>query len=359
MTAGSGVASVLFTGYAPVHFVCFHPIFDALSRSPRYTVHVSGGLETSGPDGPVYDARGLYDRFRLPDGAVLDTVEIAERSFDLVFSASTRFIAPRESGRTIQIFHGLSFRNRAARAENAGYDAYFLLGPYQRKLFARLGIFAEDDSRLHSIGFPKTDRLVGDRVDRRATLRDLGLSGARPIVLYAPTGATGNSLETVGERLIRAIVAMGTVDLLVKPHDHPKSRLDWLSRLAAGEGDRMRIVRDADIVPSLALADVLVTDASSAANEFTLRDLPIVFIDVPELLERAQREDGRLDLDTWGRRGGIIVSTPGEAVAAIEASLESPSALSEIRRAMRDDLFYNQGSATQAALEWIGEASRG
>lgn len=42
-----------------------------------------------------------------------------------------------------------------------------------------------------------------------------------------------------------------------------------------------------DILPTLFLADLLISDASSVANEYTLLDRPIVFLDVPEMIEAA------------------------------------------------------------------------
>lgn len=350
-----GKVEILFTGYAPVHFVCFRPIFAALAVDPKFGVHVSGGLERKTENGISYDTPGLYDRFALPPAVVLSMDEIADRSFDLLFSACTRKIVPRSVSRCVQIFHGMSIRNRAVRTEATGYDDYFVLGPFQRRLFETLCILPADDPKLHSIGFPKTDVLVDGSIDRERVISQHGFRGDRPVVLYAPTGAIGNSLETLGCRLIRAIAAMASVDLLVKPHDHPKDGVDWFDRLAPLENDHVRLIRDPDIVPYLATADLLVTDASSTANEFTLRDRPIVYIDVPELLARAAAEDGRLDLATWGRRGGTVVSTPAEAVAAIDAGLSDPSLGSQVRRAIRDDLFYNPGAATCAAVDWIAE----
>lgn len=60
------------------------------------------------------------------------------------------------------------------------------------------------------------------------------------------------------------------------------------------------------------ITDVLVTDASSVANELVLCVRPIVFLDVPELLAAAE-DDPRLDLKTWGRKAGETVRAPQQA----------------------------------------------
>ena len=100
-------------------------------------------------------------------------------------------------------------------------------------------------------------------------------------------------------------------------------------------------------------ADLLITDASSVANEYTLLNRLIVYLDVPELI-RASREKGAMvDLDSWGRRGGLVVQRPGEVEPAVAASLAEPDRLSAIRSAIAQNLFYNPGCATQAVVAWF------
>src|SRR6185503_19724558 len=105
-----------------------------------------------------------------------------------------------------------------------------------------------------------------------------------PTILFAPTGEKRNALEVHGVAAIRAIRATRRYNLLVKPHDHPKRAIDWFSELAKLEDERTRLVRGLDVVPFLKAADLLITDASSVAFEYTLVDRPIIFLDVPRML---------------------------------------------------------------------------
>jgi hypothetical protein len=348
------VTRILFTGYAHVHFVCFQPLFNELREESNVEVLVSGGLRRTDDAGlREHDTQALYAPFSVPAEAIVDAGNLAELDVDILFCANTKPIKPRSFEQSIQLFHGLSFRNRAIRPENAVHDHYFMLGPYMRRGFEQRGILQPDDPRVARIGFPKTDRLLDGTLDRDDILRELGFSGARPIVFYAPTGAHGNSLETSGEELIERLVATDSYDLIVKPHDHPKAAIDWYQRLAPLEGEHLRLLRTPDAIPSLFVSDLLISDASSIANEYLLLDRPIVFLDVPELLAAAAREDDRLDLGTWGRSGGVVVPDPAAAVGAVAARLSHPHAQSETRRAIAGDLFYNPGTATQAALRWL------
>lgn len=349
---------ILFTGYAPVHFVCFRPLFDALRRDPGTEVLVSGGVRSVAGEGPRHDTAAMYDSFDLPEGAVVDAADLPDLDVDVLVSASTKPIKPRSYQQGVQIFHGLSFRNRAIRSQNAGYDHYLLLGPYMRRTFERRGIMTPDDPRAAEVGFPKTDRLVDGSLDRATVLRELGFSGDRPVVMFAPTGAHGNAMEVYGEQLVKQLTASGDYDLLVKPHDHPKAPINWSERLAPLEDEHMRLLRSYDSVPALLASDVLISDASSIANEWLLLDRPLIFMDVPILLASAAAEDDRLDLDTWGRKGGTVVADVAEAERAVADALAQPDAQSEMRRTIAADLFYNPGTATAAALARFREAVR-
>lgn len=348
---------VLFTGYAPVHFACFRPLYEALLAQPGVDVTVSGGLRSRDheDDEWSYDADALYRPFPLSHASVLAVDEIRQREFDVLFCANTKPITPAAHHRAIQIFHGLSFRNRSVRARNLDYDNCFTVGPYMAR---RFGEFGPDSAngRLVPVGFPKTDRLLDGSLDRSAIQRSLGFDGARPVVLYAPTGAHDNSLETMGEELIARLSAQDRYDVIVKPHDHPKKPIDWFARLAPFEGDHLRVAREPDVIPLMLASDLLISDASSVATEFALLDRPIVFLDVPELLAAAAATDDRLDLATWGRRGGRIAADCDEALEAIADELAEPDErLADVRRALRDDCFYNPGAATDAAMAWLGE----
>jgi hypothetical protein len=349
---------ILFTGYAPVHFLCFRPLYERLMATSGVDVSLSGGTRTKSPyavDGYLYDHEDMYGRFALPHGSVRPISSLNGADYDVLFSANTRRIEPRHVGTRIQIFHGMSFRNRAIRPETEGADFYFLLGPNMRRGFERAGLLSPGDPRAVEIGFPKTDRLLDGSLDRAEMLARHGISGDRPVVLYAPTGEHHNSLETMGEELIFRLAAVDRYDLLVKPHDHPHADIDWWSRLAPLESEHVRVVREPDVIRTLSITDLLLTDASSVANEFALLDRPIVFIDVPELLELTLRKGALLDLETWGRKGGVVVPDVPTAIEAVEAGLISPDGRSRIRRALVDDLFFNPGTATSAAMRWLEE----
>src|SRR3954454_24823057 len=188
--------SVLFTGYAPVHYACFRPLHEALARESGIEVRLAAGTRPKLDLGTyAYDPQAMFGPFGVNEDEVLTVEEIAELDVDVLFCANTKAIRPRSARRTIEIFHGMSFRNLAVREENSGKDAYFVLGPYMRRAFAERDLLPVGDPRAVPVGFPKTDRLLDGSLDRDALLAAEGLSGGGPVGLVAPTGAPGTALE--------------------------------------------------------------------------------------------------------------------------------------------------------------------
>jgi len=89
-------------------------------------------------------------------------------------------------------------------------------------------------------------------------------------------------------------------------------------------------------------------------NEYALLDRPIVFLDTPTLLQQARdARHSMLDLDTWGRNGGVVAKGAGDIAACVAESLADPGRYSAARRNIADNLFFNRGCATKAALAWL------
>lgn len=346
---------VVFTGYAPVHFVCFRPLYDRLIKHPDVEVCLSGGLQIKHDKGIGYDLEGLYSQFKLENANLMSVDKLRQSTFDILFAANTKMIAPAHVDTRIQIFHGVSFRNKAVRPENMTADYFFITGPYMRQRFKDAGLMEDLDPRALEIGFLKTDALIDGSLNRKNILTEYGFDGMRPVILYAPTGQKYNSMETMGEAVLQELSACDKYDILVKLHDHPKNTdINWAERITLMSNAHLQLVNDLNVIRSLYVADMLITDASSVSSEYSILDRPMIFLHVPKLLARAkQAKNSMLDKDTWGRRGGTIVRKPEDIMQAVTFAFDNPKDKSDIRRAMATDLFYNQGQATDKAFAWF------
>ncbi len=339
---------ILFAGYAPVHFLCFLPVYRQLTKDRRLEVYLSGGFKRGTKDNVSYSLAGFYDPFPVDQDRVISVEEAHNEEFDVVVCAHlSDKLFPPSVKRKVQIFHGVSFKNLAVREKALRYDFLCLPGRYHAELYEKSGLVVEGGPTCLVTGFPKADNLVADRTGRDAVLERYNMNKALPTILFAPTGEKRNALETMGEDVVRAFAACGAFNLLVKPHDHPKNDIDWFATLEPLENERVRVVKEKDVVPLLKTADLLITDASSVAVEYTLLDRPIIFLDVPKLFKRIQRRAPALDLTTYGRRIGTVVRDADDVVAAVEDCLQHPEREAEVRRAMARHVFHRPGRAAE------------
>lgn len=344
--SANGHKRIIFHAALPHHFVFFRPVYERLAADPRLDWFWSANLLG------WQLKRHLFDLFPVK-GKKVSSLAAPARSYDLLLSpVYLKFdVAPRARQR-VQIFHGVAITNCFLKPAINDYHRFFMIGPYMVRRFAEKGLLREDDPRIEMVGMPKLDPLANGEIDADRIKRELELDPALPIVLYAPSGSY-SSIEGEGMDVIGRLRQM-PVNLLVKLHD--KSRdfrrtfADWLGRVKKLQGGQVRVLDGFDIVPYLAVADALISDFSSAANEFLLRDRPIVFLDTPEKYEINKE---RWDNEVWGQKVGVKVRTAEELVAAVEDALACPGHMSDIRRQAAADIFYKPGTATRRAVEKI------
>lgn len=353
-----GKRRILFSGYAKVHFVCFYPVYQLLRSDPELEIFLSGGFKVADGDEVSFSIDGFYDEFDVDHSKVLSADLTRGQDFDVLVCAHlSDALFPRSATRTVQIFHGVSFKNLAVREKALAYDYLCLPGRYHAEQYQKQGLIRADASTALITGFPKVDSLVREPDAGGDLVRELQLDPARPTILFAPTGDKRNSLELMGKEVIRAILEDGRWNLIVKPHDHPKRKTNWMKKLERFEGPRMRLIRNFDIAHALQAADLLMTDASSVALEYTLLDRPMLFLDTPELLERLEKRAPALDLDTYGRKLGTIVEHPSRVVDAIAASLAAPAQERALRRQAAEHLFHMPGSASERVAGVVRHAA--
>ena len=56
---------ILFSGYAPVHFLCFLPVYKLLAEDPGLQFWFSGGFRRKDGDTTHFDITGFYDPYPI------------------------------------------------------------------------------------------------------------------------------------------------------------------------------------------------------------------------------------------------------------------------------------------------------
>jgi CDP-glycerol glycerophosphotransferase len=180
-------------------------------------------------------------------------------------------------------------RGLLRRFYRRGYRAIAMMPAASELVAERLRTaFALPAGRVVVTGDPRDDVLSrGSAEDRVATARallsgalGLGLDGAR-VLLYAPTWRDGEAdpaVPTAAEwARIDGWLRFADAVLVVRPHPH------GVGDYAAGidSSDRIHLLaahRQSDLTPILAAVDLLITDYSSVAFDYSLTGGPILFI---------------------------------------------------------------------------------
>ncbi|MBI5375880.1 MAG: CDP-glycerol glycerophosphotransferase family protein [Candidatus Schekmanbacteria bacterium] len=344
---------ILFYIATPMNYAILKPIYEALKEDERLDIRFTLRFSEKRKH------RNAYPFFSELGEEKIIIKKIARlMKFDMLLCCDFGFENNRIPVK-IHLFHGVSFRNSTVRGKISNFDKLFIAGPYMKRLIEKRRLLPAGDHRMEMTGIPKLDRLLDGTYRKEEILKGLNLDPSLPTIMYAPTHSESSSIYTYGEEILKYMSGLSgmsrmKVNFLIKLHDllfdPDRNSVDWRKLINEKKGENTRLIEDYDIVPYMCASDILISDASSVANEFTLLDRPIIFLDSPQLLKDYEKT---LDLDTWGRKAGTVASSIRELDAAIGEALKNPKEKSKIRKAVADDIFCNHGKATKAAVESI------
>ena len=266
---------------------------------------------------------------------------------------------PRGTSR-VQMFHGVAgkYAFDAPTSSMRQWDRLFFVNQRRWSNFVRSGAIDEGSPAARLVGMPKVDCLVDGTFRREAILAQHGLDRSRPTVLYAPTWSPESSLNRMGVELVEHLVRR-PLNLIVKLHDRSydlrqaySGGVDWRARLSPLLRGRALLATQPNISQYLAAADVMITDHSSAGFEYLLLDRPLVRIELPQLLQRANVHPDYVALLA---DASANVRTAADAAAAVDAALADPHDRSASRRSVAAALFYRPGTAAVRAARELCE----
>lgn len=208
------------------------------------------------------------------------------------------------------------------------------------------------------VGYPKADRVFAGKLDKGAELKKYHLDSNKPTVLYAPTwnDRMGNtSIPKFGLEVIDGVP--DDINLVIKLHPntlrYDKKHYPNLKAAAAQKANIVFIDFSADIIPVMAMADLLIGDISSVTHEFIAFQRPLVFLDSGfHLFNRKER--------TWIWQAGDVVRKRGQVWSTVLDRLAHPEVFVEKRKEIMEQIYYkpdgNAAKRTAAAIKkLIGE----
>ena len=162
------------------------------------------------------------------------------------------------------------------------------------------------------LGSPRSDRLVNMPAERYYVIRDkLGIPKTSTAVLYAPTFRESDFSRSRLELKIKKLCVMKNVSVILRVHPEVRNRLN-LSEYDSSVIDGNQFP---DIFDLYMASDILVTDYSSVAIEYSILKRPILYY-MYDLAEYTKERD--FYYDYLKRLSGPIIHTEEELVHSVE-----------------------------------------
>jgi CDP-glycerol glycerophosphotransferase (TagB/SpsB family) len=201
-------------------------------------------------------------------------------------------------------------------------------------------------------GMAKLDSLFAGRLTRQVVTHKFGLPmNHYRYVLFAPTfNDELSSIPWVQDRISQVLPDERTL-LLVKLHGSTRREYCDLYRNLVRRDPRVIFADELDITPFLALADVMISDVSSAMMEFAALDKPVVLFNSPDWQTYPHFHPD--DIEFQWRDIGVQVRDLDEMKAAVAQSLACPAEHADKRRQYTDQLFANKydGGAARRIID--------
>jgi hypothetical protein len=355
---------------APVCFDVEH-IYYLTQYLPVDRVLRERGIETHFLGHTNPGAQAINHAVAAREGIGIEWVESVEAAVEfynacnpswIIFGNGCDFLSRLPATcRTAQLYHGIGMKSDVYKAGIMNMDVRFMEGPFYTREVARL----YPDRKLFEVGYAKLDPLLGkDRLDRDDKLRDWGLDPGKSTLLYAPTFYP-SSIGCMPDDWPRQL---GDYNLIVKPHQFTmsKSRYRDQRRKLAGWSEFQNVhlaPMDAVIpIPYMAVADLLISEASSMLFEFAALDKPVIWCDFLKLRWTYRgpfRYRLEKRLDSRIKRFGDICPHAADYVQLdelIKQQLENPAEFSLQRRQYSEEIVGpTDGKTSQRIVDYLLE----
>ncbi len=271
----------------------------------------------------------------------------------------------------VYMFHHMTSTHLVATKEAYDhYDAIMCVGPHQKAELERAeSMRGLPRKTLVECGYDLMDRQIAEYAARPK------VESVRPVVLIAPSWQEDCLLDVCADEVISPLLGKG-YKVIVRPHPEytKRYRARWESlqqRYSACSSDELYFEQDFSTSESIYDSDVLITDWSSIACEFSFATLkPSIFVDTPmKVWNPDWRELGIEPADITMRNqigSSIAVDDLGRITEVVADMLENPDRWRDRILKTRGEMIYNLGAGGEAAGSYllrrmleIQEAKRG
>jgi hypothetical protein len=294
------------------------------------------------------------------------------RNADVIVTGSPYrdFLKPY-SARKCTVFHGTyMFLSRDALQANTHFDLLCVIGPRMQSMVARFAdeipVTAVRTGFLPFCEFPEQSA-----AHRQATLRAMGLDPEQRTIVYTPSRRGIGSWNAVVERLLRS--APAHYNLVLRPHPSQaitpraadQALFGQITALIRARGNALLDLSLFPLSTVLSVADLVISDANSPAEESLFYDVPQMFIETETFSRETIIEQGKKEgmhdedmeklLAIYDCGPSLRVGPDADFSHRIDHALEHAS---DHARARRDYFAWVFGERDRLANQRVAEAIR-
>ncbi len=261
--------------------------------------------------------------------------------------------------KSVQLGHGIGPKASYYTKSNTPTTVRFVEGKYRTQ---RLESMYPHDCFI-DVGFCKLDPIINNTLES-SSLAELGLDSKKKTLLYAPTFYP-SSIECFPNHWPELY---SQYNIIIKPHYFSISKESYKAQRKLlkqwGEFNNVYLAKvdDYSLVPFMALADVLISDASSALFEFAALNKPVIWCDFLKLRWSyrgifSYRFKKRMDQD-YGEYADVAVHAKSfkNLQQLVEQQLTTPKKLEATRLTLADKLCGKiDGQASARIINYLRE----
>jgi GT2 family glycosyltransferase/CDP-glycerol glycerophosphotransferase (TagB/SpsB family)/glycosyltransferase involved in cell wall biosynthesis/ubiquinone/menaquinone biosynthesis C-methylase UbiE len=272
---------------------------------------------------------------------------------DLTFIADSVYPWVKNCGKLVHVGHGILSKGQyytdteiAKREQQA--DLVCVPGKYHQEIMEKI-----ISKPVIATGMAKLDKLFSGELTKEKVLEKYGLPEDYRYILYAPTfNDELSSIPFIGEKIYEIIPDKKTF-LIIKLHGSTNSKYKKMFSEMPISYPNVIYVDDEeiDITPFLIIADIMISDVSSAMIEFAALDKPLILFNNPNWSKYKNFNPD--DIEYRIRDMAIETDSITEIKRAIKIYSIDNKIKSDLRKQYTDLLLENKnsGNATEIIIE--------
>ncbi len=253
----------------PYYFPHFIPISKVFQQYGHTVLYILSNKQNSSNMKEIAQKNSLSYKF--------GSENLFDNKADIIFFANPFEKVEEIKAVTLFLEHGIGTKSTSFYSAIKHFDIYLVEGSQKYNNLKEL--YPEFEHKLSQVGFSKFDEIFNfTKEDKTKIFQKYNLSLSKKTILYAPTFFP-SSIEKMPDSFPSDF---SDCNILIKPHyltyerKKYKNQLKKFEKWSSYQNCTILPLDEYNIVPFLAVSDIMISDESSAMFEFAALNKPVI-----------------------------------------------------------------------------------